>query len=1482
MAIWSDVPAADLPAGTAIYWGIVGGLTSQWATLSSGNDADYLTGPAGRQPGIVNFQQNTTQIPAGAVITGVDVVVRVSKGSHTPTVAGVAPQITFALERTGTSQIAAFTRTIFPTSASPQNFTVASFTKSAASKPASWNIQELNLAQVKYYINNAGTTDTARLYAVTLNVNYRTAPTVAVNAPSGNIFTPAPILNWTYTQTDGDAQAKAEYRVFTAIQAANPNFDPNATTPLLSGSVVGDLNQVILPKALPENNYAVYIRVTSTYGAQSAWVGRQFSIIAPPPGIPGVDSSSGQVVDVTPDPDAGSATIRIRNTSNRLSVQSADAEVIADGAEWTTLNCSVTRDPTKAFPGAVSSAASWAVTANLPNLANMLTANQSDMETDGSQWAAGNANTTATWDTAHALSGTHSIKLTSGAAGSMNGQSTFKIPVTSGQEYVVVFYVFTTVSGLTASAKQELFDPGGTIDEGTAGFSAPVTLIANTWNQVFVVASAANTGTMQLSLVPQATAGGQSVWYDAVTYQNNAHMQIGTGFIELPELQTWTAVVESLAVTTGQAFTISVYYYDQNFNSLGWFSPSGYVADATNSWIHNQVEDTSVAGTVYATVLIDWYGVANGEVHNADHIGLMLGTGSPWTDGGQAGRNMLSTYYSIVDGGAQAGEAWTPGSATTMVVLDNPTFIDRQIQQMTYVGLSPTIGFRGAGTAYTANTSGTAYTLNKPAATATNDLMIAFVTANEANANCNPPAGWTLVDTAVVNDGSTDSQLFVLERTATSSEPGTWTDGTLSVAATLRSAVVVAYSGAASVSNQFVAETVAATGDNGNYLTTPIVQNTDPNAWRVSAFVANDTAAGGAETANIQPPGIPPIMAVGSAQPWTDPNADTGFTINKPPNVASGDFMIATLAMRVGGAPTVTPPAGWTVVANPAGTAGPLRMIVMTRTAGGSEPASWSGGIAGGTISPGKVVNCSAYRNTGGSFLNTASAEQEGVSTISTPLVSNSSSLGWRFDSFAGVADPTANSWSGGDNVKRGDDGFVVDGVTGAVGVAVAHFDSNGVIPTGFTSKAASLASPGLSMAAFIGIIAPLSVAPSPPANETSRVSATAGTATVLTAFDSNGVALLGPQTVSGHYVRSTAQFQSSAGWVGLLRPSNFSLAGVISATMATQVDLSQITDDVLNRCGNELTVSGSFLGSLAGTAILSVQFYQANQLLETVSAQASSFTSSKGLRSLTFPIPDGATGAYIQISATNRSIGDTVSFDHIALALGSDAVFQAGTNRGFHPIWSYPEIQYADDSGQGYGDWQPLPGNETLLPAYDYLTGDATIEDHTIIPLVTRKYRARTVTIGLAGDQSVSPWSADSDEVYIVGENWWLKDIADPENNLQLKVKWDTFSTARTNTAVSWQPLGEDYPIMLTEGFKSEKFTVNLVPVNQADFTALETLLRSGKVLFLQTDIDRAWWVRPLDDFKVDLLPTNKRQSNPLRAIQQEFLEMSPTEAPS
>lgn len=964
-----------------------------------------------------------------------------------------------------------------------------------------------------------------------------------------------------------------------------------------------------------------------------------------------------------------------------------------------------------------------------------------------------------------------------------------------------------------------------------------------------------------------------------LTASSAATMSVSSNDVEIAESIPVTARVQMKTAVTARTVNLRILFFDDLFASVaGTISGSG--TDATTTWTEITATGTVPAGAVHARVQIEVASPANAEVHYADHVGLMYGTGSAWSDGGFYSRNILSSFHSTGDDPAVA-TIWTAGNIASTVARVSTTGTGSngtQTNRMTYTGASPSIAFRATGTTFNSATSGTDFTLNKPAGLADNDLMIAYLSA-AGTGTINVPSGWTLVDSTTAD---ANHSLWVLKRTGLAADPSTWT-ASLSATTNRRSAVVVAYSGAASVDSQFVAENVRADADGALIHTTPTVSNSDPNAWRTAAFSVRDGVASGTMVANIVAPStVPGIAFVGKASKWSTSSSSSSYTINRPSGVISGDLMTA-IATFGGSITTVTPPSGWTLVRKVTQTdsTGPCTFAVFKRSAGGSEPTSWSGTLS--SSSRPSITQCVAHRNVKDASQQYL-AEDTSVSAsgddITTATISNTISTSWRITAF-GATTAFQTSWSSSEVIQRADD---YQTSQTPVDVSAAIFDSNGTVSTGSHARTGhSDDEEWYAAVSWIGLIKGLDTPPSAGANETERADFTTGSAdpwVTLSVCDSNAVVPVGLTSVTGVFTPGSGSASDSMlSWIGLIRPAAPVVAGTVASYTSDKADFSLIDRTVLDMAGDQVTFTCSFLGSTAGTPYLTLDFYRANTLLATRTAEGEAFNTTVWTKSAaTFDLPEGTTRIRPQVSSRDRAVSDTVSFDKIGLSFGSSTVWREGTGRDAHPIWSLPQIQYADNDGSGYGEWTALPGLTTSPPQFDPLTGQVTFTDHTLNPLHTRKYRTQTKTYGILGDQFVSGWGPASAEVSLTAVTWWLKDITDPTRNLAIRVKTEPTAVGTTNTAVVFQPMGADFPKVVTEGFKGDTIPLQIV-VDMAEHVSLRRLLESRRTLFLQSDADRAWWVRPVGEIGAPIQVTGKRKTAPLRFVNVTFVQVAPEE---
>lgn len=978
-------------------------------------------------------------------------------------------------------------------------------------------------------------------------------------------------------------------------------------------------------------------------------------------------------------------------------------------------------------------------------------------------------------------------------------------------------------------------------------------------------------------------------------------IEVGSHDIEDGELIPYTVRAQFKADSTARTCRIDTLFYDESFTLLQTDTGTG-VADSTSTWTEIvETGNTVPLATHYAEVRLVVLSPGSGEVHYVDHVGFMYGDGSAWSNGGFDSRNVLTSSLSTGDD-PDGDITWTGGnvrSTLSRVATSGIGSHGEKTNRMTYGAGSTSIALVAYGSSYTSPTTGTNFTLNKPSGVSDNDLYVAYVTASEACEMSTVPDGWTLVTSSVVDQGGQDNNqvsLFVLKMNALAADPSTWTDGVLSVSCERRTAIVGCYTGCDPAEEQFLAETSSQDTSGSTTHTTGTVTNTDSNAWRLSAFASVDGTTGNTSIANTQPPNNDgTISYVGKGSVYKQNTSSTSYTLYKPSNVQEDDLMLAFVVFTYQYS-TFTPPSGWTLVrhvtvdSNTSGSTPPdTTFAVLKRTAGASEPSSWSGSVSNGPTPAIRIASVVAYRgaaNVTSQFIDeNVTSEQFTSDDIDTATISNDNSQAWRITAGAAMTGFGASNQYSTEVKER------VDETTDRSGwwdPALLVMDSNGAVSTGSHQRHLDWWVNNTdchSRASWIALLEPEAAGPTPPADETERLDTTIGTGNPVlhtAVYDSGGTVAAQDWSVTQQItLGSGSSIDVSAGWIGILKPAGAIENDEVAAHTSDRIDLSEVDPVVFDLCGNKMTLVASMKGSDVGSSILEIDFYRANEILLTRSAVGGTFdTSTWKKSSVTFDIPAGTTHVRPRIKVHNRADTDTVDFDRIGLMFGDSDVWRNGTERVTHPVWSRPVLQFADDDGSGYTDYRNVFGQSHGFrpPGYDVPSGTLSYLDDTAVPLSTRKYRARTLVYGLAGDQFVSAWGPDSNEVSFTAVDWWLKDISDSSKSMSLKVRAEPFGVGTTNTATAFQPLGEALPVVVSEGYKGDTMEFTAL-VTHAEWVKLRTLLKSKKTLYLQTNMDAAWWVRSIGDLDSATLVTYDVTTNPLREVSLQFVQVSPPE---
>lgn len=180
--------------------------------------------------------------------------------------------------------------------------------------------------------------------------------------------------------------------------------------------------------------------------------------------------------------------------------------------------------------------------------ANLLTANQSEIETDASAWTS-LLNASLVQSTAQAHSGTHSLAVTSTpAAGDTQVTTAAKVAAVPYRVYTASGWVYTVASGSQAKTEIAFYDSSNALIQRITG--SFVSLPASTWTQFsFSAMAPANTANAAPILHSNPTASGAVTYWDSMSV---------AATVDVTVLMTWNFDVagtaaqnESLQISAG-------------------------------------------------------------------------------------------------------------------------------------------------------------------------------------------------------------------------------------------------------------------------------------------------------------------------------------------------------------------------------------------------------------------------------------------------------------------------------------------------------------------------------------------------------------------------------------------------------------------------------------------------------------------------------------------------------------------------------------------------------------------------------------------------------------------------------------------------------------------------------------------------------------------------------------------------------------------
>lgn len=187
-----------------------------------------------------------------------------------------------------------------------------------------------------------------RVTQVWVEVVVAVPPTVVVNGPTGTIGSATPTITSTYTTgSDGDAQSKIRFKVFSAAQYGAGGFDPETSTPTYDS---GDLStsatsHTVATPLTNSTTWRAYVKAAHTINGQLGWSPWAYSGFAT-----SYATSDVQTVTVTPDNVNGKNTIVVARNTGSTAWLSIDVERSDDGGTtWLPVRGATRKGATNTF-----------------------------------------------------------------------------------------------------------------------------------------------------------------------------------------------------------------------------------------------------------------------------------------------------------------------------------------------------------------------------------------------------------------------------------------------------------------------------------------------------------------------------------------------------------------------------------------------------------------------------------------------------------------------------------------------------------------------------------------------------------------------------------------------------------------------------------------------------------------------------------------------------------------------------------------------------------------------------------------------------------------------------------------------------------------------------------------------------------------------------------------------------------------------------
>lgn len=142
----------------------------------------------------------------------------------------------------------------------------------AAPDGEAWDQNRLDALRIQV-TDYKDSTDRTNIYALYADVDIATRPTLTVSSPTGTITTPAGLeVNWSFSDTDGDAQRYYQVRIISSSVYSAGSFDAGTSDSVWdSGEVISPDTTTAIGSYLADGTYRAYVRVAKTINGLPFW-----------------------------------------------------------------------------------------------------------------------------------------------------------------------------------------------------------------------------------------------------------------------------------------------------------------------------------------------------------------------------------------------------------------------------------------------------------------------------------------------------------------------------------------------------------------------------------------------------------------------------------------------------------------------------------------------------------------------------------------------------------------------------------------------------------------------------------------------------------------------------------------------------------------------------------------------------------------------------------------------------------------------------------------------------------------------------------------------------------------------------------------------------------------------------------------------------------------------------------------------------------